>query len=147
MNLLVGLSSSSNSNASLLNADNIGVIGIGSPAGNDVEGNAFTFSSVFSSAKRTWCFLLGVSSPLGFLSSPSLFIAPARISSGGGISIGSGNSGSSFPESSSFQCLGHDCFCIFISELHHHMFSRNICLRCWQCFCSSLGGNLPPKLA
>ena len=74
----------------------IGVIGFGCPAGNAVEGNAFTSSSVFPSAERTFCFLLGVASPLGLLSLPSLFIASTGISSGAGISFSSGNSGSSF---------------------------------------------------
>ena len=107
LRFFIGLSSSSNSNASLgldgaggdLNEDRIGVIGLGCPAGNDAEGNAFTFSSAFSSVKRTFCFIFGVSSPLGFLSPPSLFIASAAVSSGAGISTGSGNSGSSFSES------------------------------------------------
>ena len=70
-----------------LNENSIGVFGLGCPAGNDVEENAFTFSSVFCPIKRTFCFLLGVSSPLGFLSPPFLFIASTVISSGAGVSI------------------------------------------------------------
>ena len=66
LSFFIGLSSSSNSNASVgldgadddLNEDSKGVIGLGCPAGNDVGGNAFTFSSVCSSVKRTFCFLL-----------------------------------------------------------------------------------------
>ena len=87
LSFFIGLSPKSNSNASLglegadgdLNEDSIGVTGLGSPAGNDVEGNAFIFSSVSSSAKRTFCFLLDVATPLGFLSPPPLFIASTRI--------------------------------------------------------------------
>ena len=93
LHFFVGLCSSGNSKASLgldgadddLNEDKIGVIGLGCPAGNDVEGNVFTSSSVFSSVKRTFSFLLDFFSPLGFLSLPSLFIASTVISSGAGI--------------------------------------------------------------
>ena len=43
-----------------LNEESSGVTGLGCPAGYDVAGNAFTFSNVFSSAKRTFRFLLGL---------------------------------------------------------------------------------------
>ena len=81
-----------------LNEDSIGVTGLGCPAGNDVDGNAFTFSSVLLSAKRTFCFLLGVSSPPRLLPPTSLFIAYREGSSGAGIGIGSGNNASSFSQ-------------------------------------------------
>ena len=40
-----------------------------------------------------------------------------------------------------FQSFCNNCFCIFILEFQHYMLSRNVCLCCWQCFCSSLCGN------
>ena len=145
MSFFIGLCSSSTSKASLglegaggdLSEDSIGVTGLGCPAGNDVDGNAFALSSVFSPCKGNFrFFLLGVSSPLGFMSPPSLLIASPRISCGAGTVVPLLSLSHFLPKS-----FCHNCFCIFIFEFQHHMLSTNICLCCWQFFCSSLCGN------
>ena len=66
LSFFIGLSSSSKSHASLVldgtddpNEDKIGVIGFGCPAGNDVEANALTSSSLLICKEGflflTWC--------------------------------------------------------------------------------------------